>query len=424
MTEMPPVDTRRAVVVGGSLAGLRAAEGLRRGGFAGEIVVIDAEPHMPYNRPPLSKGEWNRQSVDSGALDLRIPRSLADVQWRLGSAVVSADLAAREVVLADGSTVQYDGLICASGLAARRLPHTAAMAARHVIRTREDAERLFAALDHHRTLLVIGAGFLGCEVAYVAAAQGIEVSVVASDQVPMQRPLGHWVGKAMGERLAAAGVNFHLGRRVVSIADGSAGDDGPVGAGADAGGAGGAVPEAEVTLDDGTVLRSPVVLEAVGGVPAVNWLAEAGVDLSDGVLTDEYLRVAGAPGVYACGDVCNWPNRQSTDDAQRVEHWTTAAETGRTAGQNLAAYLGGAEPSPFSTLPSFWSDLLGLRIQAFGSPRLADREPTLLEGRQEGEFVAGYYRGERIVGVVLVGLPSRMGHYREMLAESLQAGVT
>lgn len=402
MTELPErraTDDRRVIVVGGSLAGLRAAEGVRRGGFAGEIVVIDGEPHMPYNRPPLSKGGRKAEQLDAGSLALRMPRALDDVRWLLGTHVVQADLAARRVRIDDGTVLEYDGLICATGLDARRLPQPEARAQRHVVRTVEDAKNLFAGIERAGSLVVIGAGFLGCEVASVVAREGYPVTVVAPEVVPMQRPLGAWVGEALLRRHRAAGVDFRLGRGIVSLTE----RDGM----------------AELTLDDGEILRTSAVLEAIGGVPAVSWLDGSGLDLRDGIETDSCLRVGGRDEVYACGDVARWPNRLASSEARRIEHWTTAAETGRAAGRNLAAQLAGGSPQPFETVPSFWSDQVGLRVQSFGSPGLADAPPTLLEGDADAEFVAGYFRASELVGVVLVGLPERIAYYRELVQATL-----
>lgn len=397
---------QRAVVVGGSLAGLRAAEGLRKGGFTGEIVVIDDEPHRPYNRPPLSKGVHQKSGLDPASLALRIPKVLHDVTWRMGCGVVQADLDQRELRFSDGTMLAYDGLVCATGLAARRLDAVPARdpdapaVRRHVIRTIEDARDLFEATEVHRSLVIVGAGFLGCEVASVVTGMGFEVTVVAPEQVPMARPLGVTVGGAMLERHRAQGTDFRLGRSVLRVTESNG--------------------SSHFALDDGSELVAPVVLEAIGGVPAVGWLDGNGLDLTNGILADEYLRVGGFDTIVACGDVVRWPNTLFDGTPRRVEHWTTASESGRAAGTNLAAALGGGgEPETFTPLPSFWSDQVGLRIQSFGSPGLSTEDARILEGSTDGEFVAGYYLGNQLVGVVLVGLPTRMQHYRELVAAEL-----
>lgn len=402
LLRMPPTGTRRAVVVGGSLAGLRAAEGLRKGGFTGELVVIDEEVHPPYNRPPLSKGVHQNGGLSAESLALRMPRALADVTWLLGRTVVQAQLDERLLRLDDGTELGYDGLVCATGLAARRLPaETVGGGAngRHVIRTLEDAEGLFAGIEEHGSLVVVGAGFLGCEVATVARAAGASVTIVAPEDVPMQRPLGLTVGGLLLERHRAAGSDVRMGRHIRSLT---------VEGGTNV-----------FELDDGSVLHAPVVLEAIGGVPAVSWLDGNHLDLTNGVLADACLRVEGRPEVVVCGDLARWPNLAFDDVPRRVEHWTLASEGGRAAGAALAAGLRGDIPDPFAPVPSFWSDQLGVRIQSFGSPGIADGDARIVEGHPEGEFVAAYHREGRLVGVVLVGLPTRMGHYRELVAAEL-----
>ena len=235
--------TARVAVVGASLGGLRAAESLRGNGFTGEVVVLGDEPHLPYNRPPLSK-EALKDGIDAAALEFRRRKSVDDVTWRLGVPVTAADLRGHTLTLGDGSTVGFDALVAATGLRARRLAIPAPEAGRHAVRTVEDAQRLRAELVPGARVVVIGAGFIGCEVAATARALGCAVDVVAPEAVPMQRPLGLEVGAAMQRRHEAHGVTFHLGRLPTRVEGGAT--------------------VASVILDDDTVLAADVVVEALG----------------------------------------------------------------------------------------------------------------------------------------------------------------
>ncbi len=401
---------QRVVVAGASLGGLRAAEGLRAAGFSGEIVVVGDEPHLPYNRPPLSK-EALAGDVPFESLEFRRRKGVADVVWRLGSPVAEAGLAAKEVVLADGSVLSFDGLVAATGLRVRRLTLPAPVGGRHALRTLEDAVSLRAELHPGTRVVVIGAGFIGCEVAATAVGLGCAVDVVAPEEVPMQRPLGTDVGGAMLRRHTAHGVRMHLGRLPAHV-DASSSDPGRVGA---------------VVLDDGTRLAADVVVEALGCVPNTEWLVPTGLDVSDGVRTDGWLRATDPEGharsdVVAVGDVARFPNALFDDVSRRVEHWSIPTDTAKRAAPALVAGLTGADldPAPFGPVPSFWSDQYGLRLQSFGALGIADTV-KLLEGDLDGEFITGYERSGVLVGVVGIGLMKSLLGYRAEIAALLPA---
>ncbi|WP_067674448.1 NAD(P)/FAD-dependent oxidoreductase [Nocardia miyunensis] len=390
--------TQRVVVVGASLAGLRAAEAVRKAGFRGQVTVVGDEPHMPYNRPPLSKtsigdvpeAEW-----------LKPGRHATDVEWRLGQTVTSADLAARTLRLASGEVLSWTGLVVASGLRPRRLDLPGPMLGRHVLRTLDDQAGFVSGIGSARRLVIVGAGFIGCEVAAAAAMSGIETHVVAPEAVPVERPLGAMVGAEIQRRLEALGIEFHLGTVPVEFL--------------------GADRVRGVRLADSTELAADAVLEAVGSIPNVEWLAGNGLDLSDGVLCDADCRVGGRSDVVACGDVARFPNMLFDEVPRRVEHWVTAVDTAKRAGQVLAAQLGGtAAEHVFAPVPAFWSHQGPVRLQAFGAPGLGDGEIRLLEGELSGEAAVGYYREGIVVGVVLLGLAGRYGHYRKEI-ETLSA---
>jgi NADPH-dependent 2,4-dienoyl-CoA reductase/sulfur reductase-like enzyme len=387
----------RVVVVGASLAGLRAAEAVRRSGFDGELVVVGSEPHMPYNRPPLSKEPLG------GALApewLKPGRAATAITWRLGETVVACDLTARTVRLDSGEEIGWSGLVVATGLRPRRLELSGPAAGRHVVRGFDEARALRAALAGARSVVVVGAGFIGCEVAALAASRQLVTHVVAPEAVPMERPLGLLLGHALQRRLETAGVRFHLGTVPAEYL--------------------GDAQVSGVRLADATELSADLVVEAVGSEPNTEWLAGNGLDLSDGVPCDANLRVAGRPDVVACGDVARFPNPLFDDVPRRVEHWMTAVDTARRAGLVLAGHLRGTgEPADtFAPVPSFWSDQGPVRIQSFGSPGLGADDVRVLEGDLDGEAAVGYHRGGELVGVVFLGLPGRYQHYRRLIEES------
>jgi NADPH-dependent 2,4-dienoyl-CoA reductase/sulfur reductase-like enzyme len=395
------------VVVGAGLGGLRAAEAVRSSGFTGEVVVYGAEPHLPYTRPPLSKDAL-RDGATPEALAFRRRRSVDDVDWRLGSAVASSDLAARTVTLDDGTSVGWDGLVVATGLHSRRLTLHGASTGRHAVRTLEDAAALRADLVPGARLVVVGAGFIGCEVAATATSMGCSVDVVAPEAVPMERPLGLEVGAALQRRHEERGVRFHLGR-LPAMVEPRHGEPDRVGS---------------IVLDDDGVIAADVLVEAVGCIPNTGWLDGNDLDLSDGVLCDGWMRVEGSPQVVAVGDVARFPNALYDDVARRVEHWSIPTDTAKRAGPALVAGLEGRDPdaTAFTPMPAFWSDQYDLRVQSFGAPGLGE-EVVVLEGDLDGEFAAGYRRRGLLVGVVGIGcMPTLLRLRAEMAAQPTTTG--
>lgn len=387
---------RVIAIVGAGLAGLRAAEALRRAGWSERIVVFGDESHLPYNRPPLSK----KFLLDGGGrhddVALRMRSSEYETEWRLGNPVTGCDLATRTLRLADGSSLVFDGLVAATGVAPRRLPESVG-GARRVLRTVDDANTIAAALAPGVRIVVIGAGFIGCEVAAAATARGCEIDVVALDPVPMAVPLGRMVGAELERRHGNAGVRFHLGRSVVKA------------------------EERHVELDNGRILDADLVVEAIGSRPNTDWLTGNGLDLSDGVACDPWLRLGGKPGAVAAGDIARFPNARFDDVPRRVEHWQIAADTALQAAKTLIADLDGTEPpAEFATVPTFWSDQGVASIRSFGSPGLGE-QCTVLEGELTGEGAIGYTRGGALVAVVLLGMAKQAGFYLRRLTEELQA---
>jgi NADPH-dependent 2,4-dienoyl-CoA reductase/sulfur reductase-like enzyme len=424
--------TKHVAVAGAGLGGLRAAEQLRAAGHTGPVTVIGAEPHMPYTRPPLSKELLAHELADAEAtpgtdvddlaalherVAFRRRASVADVTFLLGTPVTAADLDAGELALADGGAVRFDGLVVATGLRPRRLdvPGPAGPGSgRHVLRTLDDCASLRAALraaitrgDGSRPhVVVVGAGFVGSEVACTALALGCDVTVVEPAGPPLFRVLGERLAVAVQRAHERAGMAFVLGRAVT----GYAGDERVTG----------------VVLGD-DVLPADVVVEAIGSLPNTEWLAGAGLDLADGVLCDNDLTavpatrgsVTGVP-VTAVGDVARFPNPLFDDVPRRVEHWSMPTDTARRAAATLQARLAGdrTDQTPFRPVPYFWSDQGELRMQSFGSPGLAD-EVVIAEGDLDAldkGLVATYHRGGRLVGSVAFNVPpSRYRALREAL---------
>jgi NADPH-dependent 2,4-dienoyl-CoA reductase/sulfur reductase-like enzyme len=387
---------RQIVVVGGGLAGLRTLEGLRRHGWTEKVTVIGDEVHLPYTRPPLSKKLLLEGGGHAG-VELRRRDSEHETEWLLGRRVVAAALDRRVVTLDDGSELDWDGLVAATGVRPRRLPESVG-GSRTVLRTLDDAVALSKRLEAGTRVVVIGAGFIGCEVAATARARACTVSMVAIDQVPMQVPLGLEVGAELGRRHAAAGVDFHLGVGVESVDDVS------------------------VSLSDGSRLAADVVVEAIGSVPSTDWLAGNDLDLTNGVRCDAMLRLGGRPGTVAVGDVARFPNAWYDDEPRRIEHWQVAVDTSSYAARTLVGDLN-QEPQvePFGTIPTFWSDQGVVSLRALGQPGLGDHA-EVLEGDLTTEAAVGYRRDGQLVGVVLLGLGNTMGGYLQRLTSELEAG--
>ncbi|MER6977739.1 NAD(P)/FAD-dependent oxidoreductase [Streptomyces carpinensis] len=388
----------RIVIVGGSLGGLRAAEALLAKGWEGGIVVISAERHPPYTRPPLSKGLL-AAAPDIAAVELRRRPETDAVDWRFGVSAVHADLEARRLTLSDRSVIAYDGIVAATGVRPRRLPERVTRNG-FTVRTLDDCTALRPSLSQGTRLAIVGAGFIGCEIAATASALGCGVDVIALDRAPMVMPLGEVVGAAVQRRHEARGVKFHLGRSVRTVDSSASGHI--------------------LSLDDGSRVECDVFVEAIGSQPCVEWLEGNGLDLTDGVECDNSMRMGGRSGAVAVGDVARFPNPLFDDVPRRVEHWQMATETAARAAATLLADLSGtpAETKPFRPLPWFWSDQFETKLQSFGSPALGERA-EVLEGDLAGEAAIGYHRGKQLVGVVLLGMPKAAPRLRREILDSL-----
>lgn len=392
-------------VVGAGLAGLRACERLRAAGHTGRIVVLGEEEHPPYNRPPLSK-ELLRGTLDRDKLPFRQRAATEDVEWRLGVRVESVDLPGHTLALSDGTTLGWDGLVYATGVRARRLDLDGPQW-RHTIRTLDDALRLAPSLTPGTRVVVIGGGFIGCEVAATAVERGCEVTLVEPLATPLERVVGPLVGREVQRRHEQHNVRFALGRTVRGVSD--------------------AGEHLEVELDNGAGLAADVIVEAVGSVANTEPLSGQGLDLSHGVLCDDALHPLrdGEPvlDVVAVGDVARFPIRAYGDEPVRVEHWTMPTDMAAHAAASLLAGLAGeAVPTDgFAPLPTFWSEQYGVRMQSFGLPHQGLDDVRVLDGDLTGEAAVGYHRAGRLVGVVLLGMGKRMLEFRTAVVEAREA---
>ena len=381
-------------VVGASLAGLRAVETLRRDGYDGRLVLVGDEPHLPYDRPPLSK-ELLAGEVEPDDVALRRgPYDELDLDFRLGRRAVALDLASRTVELDDGQPVVFDGLVLATGSTPRVVPGTPDLPGINVLRTLDDALAIRAQLDARPRVVVVGAGFIGSEVAATCRLRGLEVTVLEALPAPLVRGLGPVLGMACGELHRDHGVDLRLGVGVAGFE--------------------GAGRVERVRLDDGTAVDADLVVVGVGVAPATDWLATSGLTLDNGVVCDETLLAA--PGVVAAGDVARWPNPLFGGESMRVEHWTNASEQGVAAARRLL-YGDGAAPEVFAPVPFVWSDQYDRKIQSAGAFR-GDDEMAIVHGSlEERRFVAVFGRAGRLVGALGFSMPAKVMQYRRLIAE-------
>ena len=383
---------RRIAIVGASLAGLRAAETLRARGFDGELTLIGDEPHRPYDRPPLSKQVLqgtlepeqtffrSKAGYDALALDLR-----------LGVRATSVNVGATRVALADGTFVDYDRLIIATGARARRLPGIAPRPGLLVLRGLDDAIALRRELMDASRVAIVGAGFIGLEVAASCRARGLHVTVIEALPVPLSPILA----PALCEMVAAMhrdhGVDLRTGVTVAGV-----------------------IGESRVTgvaLSDGSLIHADVVVVGIGVVPNTEWLASSGLTLDNGIVCDGSGQAA--PGVYAAGDVARVANRWY-GDSPRIEHWTNAVEQGVHAAENALA--GSGASTSFSSVPYFWSDQYDRKIQFAGLAR-GHEEMVIVDGSLADRRLTALFRsGGRLAACLAVNQPRALIKYRKLLA--------
>ncbi len=379
------------VVVGASLAGIRACQNLRREGFEGTLTLIGAEKHHPYDRPPLSKTMLaTDQAPEELLLMSEDALSALDLTLMLGEPATSLDVG-RQVVTVCGDEIRYEGLIIATGAVARKLPKTDAVEGVHVLRTVDDALAIRERLVPGASVVIVGAGFIGSEVAAAAANRGCHVTVVEAAIAPLIRGLGIEMGAACGGLHRAHAVELRLGVGVASVI----GDDEVKG----------------VELTDGSMLPADLVVVGIGADPNTEWLMGSGLQIDDGVVCDGTMN-AGVPGVYAVGDVAKAPNAWLGPSPVRVEHWTAATEQAMLVAGNL---LRPERSRVYESVPFVWSDQYNDRIQVAGDTDSSEHVEVLIGSVDEQAFVTGYRRDGALAGVMALNSIRPFVQYRRLL---------
>ena len=395
--------TSTAVVVGASLAGMHAARTLRLEGHEGDIIVLDPDLRAQYDRPPLSK-QFLAEDLDPDRIMLQSAREDLGLDVRLGTRATALDLADRRIATQhlDGSidSVPFDSLVIATGAAARRLPDTAGIAGVHVVRTVDDSLALRADLDAGpRRVVVIGAGFIGGEVAATCRGRGLEVTLVEAMPVPLERALGAAMGEVCARVHVEHGVDVRLAtgvERLDTVTDG--GVERVVG----------------VHLTDGSLVEADVVVVGIGVSVNTGWLEGSGLTLDDGIVCDDTLLAA--PGVAAAGDIARYHSRRF-DRSFRIEHWEHAIAGGEAAARRLLAEQRGEAPAVFDPVPWFWSDQYDRKIQLSGRPEATDIDRVVHGSVDEFRFVTMYGREGRLVGVLGMNRPRHVIQLRGLIEE-------
>lgn len=391
------VSKNGVVIVGGGLAAVRTAEQIRKSGYVGPVTIVSDEDHPPYDRPPLSKDVL--QDSAKGFADVALKPaefySDSDITLRLGVAARSLDTAARTVTLTDGTVLGYDEVVIATGLVPKRIPSFPDLAGIRVLRTLGEALDLREHAASAGRVVIVGAGFIGCEVAASLRKLGAEVALIEPQPAPLAGVLGERIGELVARLHRSEGVDVRTG---VGVAEVRGEPGGRVGA---------------VVLGDGTVLDADLVVVGIGSRPATDWLVGSGVALDNGVVCDEVGRTS-EPHVWALGDVASW--RDATGHQVRVEHWSNVADQARVL---VPAMLRQDVPSPV-VVPYFWSDQYDVKIQCLGEPN-ADDVVHLVEddGRK---FLAYYERDGVLAGVVGGGMPGKVMKARGKIAAGAPIG--
>ncbi|KUN81094.1 NAD(P)/FAD-dependent oxidoreductase [Streptomyces griseoruber] len=382
---------RTVAVVGASLAGLSAVRALRKQGYDGRLVVIGDEPHRPYDRPPLSK-EFLAGTLGETDLVLETEDEDLGAEWLLGIRATGLDRAERAIRLADGRELKADGIVLATGAAARSLPGSEGLAGVHTLRTLDDARALRDELAAGGSLVVIGGGFIGAEVASTAYALGLEVTVIEAAPTPLAGPLGAEMGTVVSGLHTDHGVRLLCGVGVKGLSGGSRVD--------------------AVLLEDGRSIPADIVVVGVGARPCVDWLDGSGIELDNGVKCGADGRTSLAS-VVAVGDCANWYDPRAGAH-RRVEHWTGARERPDAAIATLLA--GGAVEPGMPKPPYFWSDQYGVKIQFAGHAAGADTV-TVEEGATgDRNVLAVYRRAGTPVAVLGMNQPRLFTRWRKQLA--------
>ena len=388
----------RLVIVGASLAGMRAAQTARKAGYAGPLTLVGGEDHLPYDRPPLSKAYLDEEEpTHPGFPAAEDMATELDIDVRTSTWATSLDPEKKVIGLSTGDELDYHALIIATGAEPRTLPGSEGISGVHCLRTLDDAIAIRAALVAGARTVVIGAGFIGSEIASGARKRGLSATILEALPVPLVRSVGEEMGKACAELHIANGTDLRCGVKVTGLQS----EDGKV---------------TGVSLDDGSCVPADLVVVGIGVSPNTGWLKDSGITLREpdgAIVCDETLN-AGLPGVYAAGDVACFPNQLFDNEVMRVEQWTNANEQGTLAAKNA---LTPDEAKPSATVPYFWSDWYGHRIQFVGVPR-ADEIRVISQELGEEKFLALYRRGDRLIGCISIDRPAQIMKYRRQIMQS------
>lgn len=377
------------MIVGGGLAAARTAEQLRRAEYAGPVTIVSDEVHLPYDRPPLSK-EVLRSEIDDTALKPREWYDEKDITLRLGQAATGVDTAAQTVTLADGTSLGYDELVIATGLVPRRIPTLPDLDGIRVLRSFDECMALRTHASSAKKAVVVGAGFIGCEVAASLRGLGVDVVLVEPQPTPLASVLGEQIGALVTRLHRDEGVDVRTGIGVAEVRG-----EGHVDT---------------VVLSDGAEVPADLVVVGIGSHPATEWLDGSGIEVDNGVVCDEAGRTS-APHVWALGDVASW--RDATGHQVRVEHWSNVADQTRVV---VPAMLGREVPSTV-VVPYFWSDQYDVKIQCLGEPEATDTVHIVEDDGRK--FLAYYERDGALVGVVGGGLPGKVMKVRAKVAAAV-----
>ncbi len=385
---------RCVVVVGGSLGGLRTAEALRRLGYDGRLVLVGEETHRPYDRPPLSK-ELLRGERDAGSIALAKPDRFdaLGLDLRLGRRAVALDARARELLLDSGERIRFDGCAIATGCRPRRIRGAPELAGIFVLRTLDDALAIRAELERGPRVAVVGAGFIGAEVAASCRQRGLDVAMIDPLPTPLAASLGTQIGGVVAELHRDHGVALRLGVGVAAFE--------------------GAGRLERLRLSDGSTLAADVAVVGIGVVPNTEWLAGSGIEQGDGVVCDATTSTR-VPGVVALGDVARFAN-PLFGVSMRVEHWTHAVEQASVAAECLLAGPGATRP--YASAPFVWSDQYDLRIQSAGWMLPGDETRVVHGSLAERRCVVLHGRAGRLVGAVALNRVRPLLGYRRMIRE-------
>ncbi|OZI77104.1 NAD(P)/FAD-dependent oxidoreductase [Bordetella genomosp. 12] len=379
---------KRFVFIGGGVAAATAARELRSAGFAGEIIIVCDEPDLPYERPPLSK-DWLTGQFDRSQFRINPQDWYAqnDVTVLLSTRATRIDVEAHEVALSDGRSLTYDALIIATGVRAKTLPGFSGERV-HVMRSLEDSERLRHRLIPGQHLAVLGAGFLGCEVAAFAAEKGLRVTVFDPGALPLGRAVCQEIGRAVIDIHREHGVQMRTGEIVAKLKETPTG--------------------VELTTGRGEVVVCDDVLVAIGSIPNVELAEQAGIEVDGGILTDEYGRTS-APDVYAIGDVAA-RFHPVYGRMFRVEHHDTAMRHGINIARNLMD-----QPQPFTEEHFFWSQQYEHSLQAYGQA-VGDCVEVIRGSAADRSLSVFSLEGKRIKAIISLNRPQDLMQARKIMA--------